>query len=141
MLDLTPFLLFEGNCAEAMTFYQACFGAELTLTQVSDMPTKDQFPPQHQHKIANAHLKSGAIEFTATDWLHPTRAPRQGNMVAMYINGGKYSELRAIFDKLSVGADKALLDDLRDLPFGSYGHLADKYGVHWFFQGEKKQDA
>jgi hypothetical protein len=33
-------------------------------------------------------------------------------------------------------ADPDLLDDLRDLPFGTYGHLADRYGVHWFFQGD-----
>jgi PhnB protein len=54
----------------------------------------------------------------------------------MYVNGGTYSELRKIFDGLAEGANKDLLDDLRDMPFGSYGHLADKYGVHWFFQGE-----
>ncbi len=141
MISLTPFLLFDGNCDEAMTFYQSCFGGELTLTKVSDTPMKDQTPPEHHRKVIYAHLKSGAIEFSATDWLHPTRTPRQGNTVCMYVNGGKYSELRAIFDKLSAGADKQLLDDLRDLPFGSYGHLADKYGVHWFFQGEKKQEA
>ncbi len=141
MINLTPFLLFDGNCAEAMTFYQACLGGELTLTKVSDTPMKDQTPPEHHHKIIYAHLKSGAMEFSATDWLHPTRTPRQGNTVCMYVNGGTYIELRAIFDKLSGGADKQLLDDLRDLPFGSYGHLADKYGVHWFFQGEEKQRA
>ena len=141
MLNLTPFLLFDGNCAEAMTFYQACFGGELTVTTVSDMPNKDQFPPEHQHKIAHAHLKSAAIEFSATDWLHPTRRPKQGNTVAMYINGGEYKELRAVFDRLAAGADKELLDDLRDMPFGSYGHLADKYGVHWFFQGHKAHKA
>ncbi len=141
MLNLTPFLLFDGNCAEAMMFYQTCLGGELTLTQVSDTPMKAQVPPDKHNLIINAHLKSGTIEFSATDWMHPTRAPLQGNMVCMYLNGGKYSELRAIFDKLAAGADKALLDDLHDLPFGSYGHLADKYGVHWFFQGEKEPGA
>ncbi len=141
MINLTPFLLFDGNCAEAMTFYQSCLGGELALTKVSDTPMKDQMPPEHHHKVIYAHLKSGAIEVSATDWLHPTRTPKQGNTVCMYVNGGKYNELRAIFDKLSAGADKELLDDLRDVPFGSYGHLADKYGVHWFFQGEKKQEA
>ena len=141
MINLTPFLLFDGSCAEAMTFYQSCLGGELTLTKVSDTSLKDQIPPEHHHKIVNAHLKSGAIEFTATDWMHAARKPKQGNMVCMYISGGEYSELKAIFDKLSAGADSTLLDDLRDLPFGSYGHLADKYGVHWFFQGEKKQGA
>jgi len=55
----------------------------------------------------------------------------------MYINGGKCNELRATFEKLAVGANKELLDDLRDMPFGSYGHVADKYCVHWFFQGGK----
>ncbi len=141
MINLTPYLLFDGNCAEAMTFYQSCLGGELVLTKVSDSYMKGQTPPEHNHEIIYAHLKSRAIEFSATDWLHPTRAPKQGNTVGLYINGGKYSELRAIFDKLSAGANHELLDDLRDLPFGSYGHLADKYGVHWFFQGEKKQGA
>ncbi|HZD30190.1 MAG TPA: VOC family protein [Candidatus Angelobacter sp.] len=138
MLKLTPFLLFDGNCAEAMEFYRSCLSGELTVTRVRDTPMKDQMPAEQQHKVINAHFKSGAIEFTATDWLHQKRTPQKGNTVCLYINGGTYSELREIFDKLAVGADKDLLDDLRDMPFGSYGHLADKYGVHWFFQGEKK---
>jgi PhnB protein len=54
----------------------------------------------------------------------------------MYLNGGTYEQLREVFDKLSVGADLELLDDLRDMSFGTYGHLADKYKVHWFFQGD-----
>jgi PhnB protein len=138
-MNLTPFLLFDGNCAEAMAFYQSCLGGELTITKVSDTPMKNQTPATQHHKVIYAHLKSGAMEFSATDWLHATRKPRQGNTVAIYISGGKYNELRRVFDKLAAGADKALLDDLRDMPFGSYGHLEDKYGVHWFFQGDKSE--
>lgn len=142
MINLTPFLLFENDkCAEAMAFYQSCLGGELTITRVGDSPMKDHVPPELHHKVAHAHLKSGAIEFSATDWQHLTRTPKQGNTVALYINGGTYSQLKEIFDQLAVGADKDLLDDLHDLPFGTYGHLADKYGVHWFFQGEKKPEA
>jgi PhnB protein len=137
MLNLTPFLLFDGDCAKAMLFYQACFGGELVLTKVKDTPMKDQIPSELHEKVINAHLMSGAVEFTATDWLHQTRKPRSGNTVCMYLNGGSYGELRAIFDSLSMGADPVLLDDLRNMPFGSYGHLADRYGVHWFFQGDK----
>jgi len=138
-MNLTPFLLFQGNCAEAMAFYQSCFGGELSITRVADTPMKYQMPPEQHQKVAHAALNSGAIQFSATDWLHPTRTPRQGNTTAMYINGGKYKELRAIFDQLAAGADKELLDDLREMPFGSYGHLADRYGVHWFFRGEKQE--
>jgi len=138
MINLTPFLLFDGNCAEAMTFYQSCLGGELAITKVKDSPMIDQTATEHHNKVVHAHLKSGAVEISATDWLHPTRTPKQGNTVCLYINGGKYVELKVIFDKLSAGADKQLFDDLRDMPFGSYGHLTDKYGVHWFFQGEKQ---
>jgi|SRR5438309_6541712 len=141
MMKLTPFLLFDGNCADAMAFYQSCLGGELTITRLGDTPMKDQAPAEQHHKVVYAHLKSGALEFSATDWMHPTRTPRQGNTVAVYISDGKYNELRAIFDQLAVGADRALLDDLSDLPFGTYGHLADKYGVHWFFQGERSDSA
>ena len=41
-----------------------------------------------------------------------------------------------IFDRLAVGADPDFLDELAERPFGIYGHLADRYGVHWFFRGE-----
>jgi PhnB protein len=139
LINLTPFLLFDGNCAEAMAFYQTCLGGDLTITKVGDTPMKDHTPPEQHHKVAYAHLKSGVIEFSATDWLHPKRTPKQGNTVAMYASGGTFKELRPIFDRLTAGADNELLDDLRDMPFGTYGHLADKFGVHWFFQGEKKE--
>lgn len=137
MLNLIPFLLFQGNCAEAMAFYQSCLGGELSITRIADTPMKNHMPPDQHNKVAHARLESGAIEFSATDWLHPTRKPQPGNTVALYLNGGKHSELKPIFDKLAAGADPALLDDLREMPFGAYGHLADKFGVHWFFQGDK----
>ena len=141
MLSLAPFLLFDGNCcAEAMTFYQSCLGGELAMTRVGETPMKDQAPPEHHDKVAYAHLKSGALEISATDWQHPTRKPHQGNTVAIYLGGGTYGELRPIFDRLAVQADADLLDDLRDMPFGVYGHLADRYGVHWFFRGDRQYE-
>lgn len=137
-MKLTPFLIFDGYCAEAMTFYHSCFGGELTITKVSETPMKAQHPAENQNKVIISRLISGNIEITATDWLHPTRTPKQGNTVCLYISEATFTELRAIFEKLSEGADPTLLDPLRDMPFGSYGHFADKYGVHWFFAGEKQ---
>jgi len=141
MLTVMPFLLFDGYCAEAMEFYKSCFGGDLTILKVADTPMKEHMPPEQHGKVAHAHLKNDSVEFSATDWLHPRRTPRQGNTVCMYLTGKTYRELKDIFDKLAVGADPMLLDDLRDMPFGTYGHLADKYGVHWFFRGEEKSGA
>jgi PhnB protein len=134
-MNLTPFLLFDGNCAEAMAFYQSCLGGELTITRLGDTPMGRQAPPEQRQKVTYACLKSDDVEFSATDWLHPTRVPRPGNTVAVYLQAEDYRELRAVFDRLAAGADPDLVDDLRDMPFGTYGHLADRYGVHWFFRG------
>ncbi len=136
MLNLTPFLLFDGNCAEAMAFYHSCLGGELTLTRLRDTPMKDTVVTEHHDKVVYAHLQSRAMEFSATDWMHATRNWTQGNTVALYVTSDALSDLREIFDKLSVGADHDLLDELQDLPFGTYGHLADRFGVHWFFRGD-----
>ena len=137
-MKLTPYLLFDGNCAEAMTFYQACLGGALNITTVRDSPMKGQYPTEQQNKVINARLTSGAIDISASDWLHPTRTPKQGNTVCLYISEATYAELKEMFDKLSDGADPALLDALREMPFGSYGALTDKFGVRWMFQGERQ---
>ena len=47
MLNLTPFLLFDDNCAEAMAFYQSCLGGKLTITTVGDTSMKTQVPPEN----------------------------------------------------------------------------------------------
>ena len=138
MTNLNPFLLFDGNCAEAMTFYQSCLGGDLSVTRVADTPMANAMPPEKQQKVAYSSLKIGALELSATDWMHPVQKPKQGNTVAIYLVA-KDKELRPIFDRLAVGAHEELLEQLREMPFGTYGHLADKYGVHWFFRGERDE--
>jgi PhnB protein len=139
MIYCMPFLLFDGNCAEAMTFYHRCLGGELTLTKLGDTPMKDQFPPEKHNRIINAHLKSGPLEFSATDWMaSPALEPKPGNTFAIFVVGGTYDELKTVFDKLAERANKEWFQDLHDMPFGTYGQFFDTYGVQWIFNGEKK---
>ncbi len=140
MLYCTPFLLFDGNCAEAMTFYHQCLGGELTLTKLSDTPMKDQFPPEKYNRLINAHLKSGAIDISATDWMaSPVYEPKQGDTYAIFVIGAAYEELKTVFDKLSEGAERDRFQELHDLPFGTYGQFTDRFGVHWIFKGDKRE--
>ena len=134
MLRSTPFLLFDGNCAEAMTFYHQCLGGELTLTRLGDSPMKDQLPPEKHNRIINAHLRSGDIDISATDWMaSPAFEPVQGNMSAIFVVGDSHDELKAVFDKLADGADRQRFQELHDLPIGTYGQFYDRYGVQWIF--------
>jgi len=140
MLKAQPFILFDGTCAEAMTFYHECLGGELTLTKLGDTPMKTMFPREKWGRLINANLKSGAIEISATDWMaSPQYEPKFGDTYAIFIVGEAYDELKSIFDKLAVGANKDRFQDLHDMPFGTYGQMYDKFGVHWIFKGDKRQ--
>jgi PhnB protein len=140
MLRCTPFLLFDGACAEAMAFYHDCLGGELTLTRLGNTPMKDQFPPEKHDRIINAHLKSGDIELSATDWMaSPEFDPVQGNTYAIFVIGNTYDELKTIFDKLRDGDNNTRLQDLHAMPFGIYGQFYDRYGVQWIFRGDGRE--
>jgi PhnB protein len=142
MLQTTPFLLFNGNCAEAMMFYQQCLGGELTLTKLGDTPMKAQFPAEKHNRIIYAQLKNNLLELSATDWMaSPRLEPVQGNTFSIYITGETYDELKPVFDKLAAGADKdtRTFIELNHAPMGVYGQFTDKYKVSWiFFSAEKK---
>jgi PhnB protein len=136
-LKTMPFLLFDGNCAEAMTFYQKCLGGELTLTKLKDSPMKDMFPADKQDRIINAYLKSGSIEISATDWMAaPEYLPRNGNVFAIFVLGKSYQEIRVIFNKLSKGHKADRYQPLHAMPFGMYGQFIDRFGYHWIFKSD-----
>jgi PhnB protein len=138
MAKATPFLLFDGNCAEVMNFYHDCLGGELTLTKLGDTPMKDSLPVEKHGRIINAHLKSGDIEISATDWMaSPEFDPVQGNTFAIFVTGLADDNLKAIFDKLKDGENNKRLQDLHEMPFGLYGQFYDKFGVQWIFRGDK----
>jgi PhnB protein len=136
MTALTPYLLFDGHCHQAMEFYQSCFGGELSVTKVKDSPVKDQMPAIQQDKILNARLTHGNLEISASDWLRPDRTPLRGNTVCLYLRGGNLRELQTLFEKLSNGA--GVTDPLQQTFFGTHGALNDKFGVRWMFQSDEK---
>ena len=81
MRSVTPYLLFDGNCKQAMEFYKSCFGGELTQIEVKDSPVKESMPASQHEKTLNARLKSGNVELSASDWLRPDRPRVPGNTV------------------------------------------------------------
>jgi PhnB protein len=136
MTTLTPYLLFDGSCHKAMEFYKSCFGGELTATKVKDSPAKDSMPAVQQEKILNARLRSSHVDISASDWLMLERTPTRGNTVCLFLRGGTFEELKALFERLSEGAE--VTDPLQEKFFGTYGALNDKYGVRWMFHANKK---
>ncbi|MGA9587866.1 MAG: hypothetical protein WBQ95_21225, partial [Terracidiphilus sp.] len=81
-------------------------------------------------------LRSGTVQLSASDWLMPNRTPVRGNTVCLYLSGGTFEELKTLFAKLSEAAD--VTDPLKEMFFGAYGALNDRFGVRWMFQSNKQ---
>jgi PhnB protein len=135
-IQLSTYLLFGGTCKDAMAFYHAIFGGELTMTSVGDSPMKAAFPVAMHGRIVSARLKSKVVDISASDWLRPNEKRIQGNTVCLYLSGGNADDTKSLFGKLSEGAE--VTDPLRDQPFGLYGALNDRFGNRWMFHSEKK---
>jgi PhnB protein len=130
-MHLSTYLLFEGNCKQAMEFYFTVFGGELNILLVGESPMKAMFPESMHHRVLNAMLKSAHLEISASDWLRPSETFIQGNNVSLYLSGGSCEETKQVYSHFVEGAQ--VTDPLTEQPFGLYGALQDKFGVCWKF--------
>lgn len=137
MTKSAPFLLFDGNCAEVMSFYKSCIGGELQLTKLGDTPMNEQAPPEMHERVIFANLKNGDIDISAADWMVPEVKPLVGNIFAIYITGQTVEELRPMFDALKDGDNNHNLQELQEMPFGTLGQFFDKYETQWIFMAAK----
>ena len=135
-MQLTTYVLFDGNCKQAMEFYRSVFGGELALTTVGGSPMKNAFPVSMHAKVVNARLKSPLVDISASDWLRPDEKRVQGNTVCLYISGGTPDETTSLFRRLAEGAN--VTDPISEQPFGLYGALNDKFGIRWMLHAEKQ---
>lgn len=136
MTNLTPYILFDGTCKEAMEFYRSCLGGELHIRLVADSAFKSEMPPSLHGRVLNAYLKGDNLNVSASDWLSPEPYPKRDNTVCLFLNGGPLAELKTFFDALSEGTE--VISPLGDVPFGTYGALTDKFGVRWMFQSSER---
>jgi PhnB protein len=136
MTSLTLYLLFDGNCRQAMEFYRSCLEGELTLTLVKDTPAQERMPESQHNKVLNARLRGSNVDISASDWLRPGRTPVRGNTVCLYLSAGSFQDLKSLFEKLSEEGD--VTDPLSQQFFGTYGALNDKFGVRWMFHTQNR---
>lgn len=130
-LDLTPYLFFCGNAAEAMAYYKELFGGELTTMKYSEMPDS---PAGMEDKIMHANLKGGMIHIMASD---STREKFDESFISMSLTGSDEEAMRELFAKLAEGGK--ITHELAMMPWGDFlGDVTDKFGVDWIFSIEKK---
>lgn len=128
---LIPYLSFNGNCEEAVHFYQSILGGEAQILHFKDAPPNPKFPVQEHLKdlVLHAELRKDGhiIRFSDT---FPGIPFIPGNTISFSLEFDTLEETKNVFEALSSGGQIEM--ELQQTFFSPlYGKFTDKYGIHW----------
>lgn len=127
-------LMFDGNCAEALKFYQKCFKADLQLKLYSEA-FGDHTPPPLKNRIMQARLTKGNATLLGSD-IMPNPEFKNGNNFTVTIACESKNEVDDCFNNLKDGGNVTMAG--QEAPTGAYfAMLTDKYGIDWMLTFEK----
>ena len=129
-MNVTPYLMFNGRCEEAINFYKAELGAEVLamLRFKENPPPPDRVPPNWDNKVMHSCFKIGDTQIMASDG---DSAEKPGfNGVTLSIQVNSEAEAERAFNGLSKGGQVKM-------PLGKtffsprFGMVSDRFGVSW----------
>lgn len=128
---LIPYLAFNGNCEDAVHFYQKVLGGEVQILHFKDAPPNPEFPVQDHLKnlVLHAELRKDGhiIRFSDT---FPGVPFIPGNTVSFSMEFETAEETKDVFEALSSGGEIEM--ELQKTFFSPlYGKCTDKFGIHW----------
>jgi PhnB protein len=135
-MQLTPYIIFSGNCEQALNFYAKALGGEIgQISRYGDIPGGDTHGQDPKWIMHTQFTVDGTILFMASDG--PTDANDSG-MVSLSLNISDIGKTQTIFSALSEGGTVTmpLQDTFWDATFGM---LKDKHGIKWMLNCEKKK--
>jgi len=138
MTTINAYLNFNGNTAEAMTYYKDCLGGDLVIQKISESPVANQCPAAMQNQVLHSSLtKNGVLLVMGSDMTGP-EGILTGNNVALSVNCSSEEEINTFFSKFAV--DGKVIDELKMQFWGAlFGVLTDKFGIRWMFNYDKNQ--
>lgn len=133
---LHPYLLFNGNCREAMQFYQSVLGGELKMQTYEE--AKVPVSGEEKKNIIHASLENGGLTFMASDGDREHQV-KMGDNFAMSISGDDEPALTKYFNELAKGGK--IETPLKKEFWGDiFGMLIDKFAVRWMIDISLKKD-
>lgn len=132
MLD--SYIFFDGQCAEAMRFYEQVTGGKLeALLTYAQSPDPKACPPGDTGRIMHAMLVlPGGRMLMASDTPEGQFKPMQGFSLAL--NWQTADEARTAFDQLAAGGS-VTMPMQKTFWTEAFGMLTDRFGTPWMVSG------
>ena len=137
-MHISPHLCFDGQCREAMRFYQSILGGTIqTMLTYGETPAASSMDSRWHDRIVHATLVLDEFELTGVDMISGTYQRPQGFFVTLTVTGA--TRAVEIFRALSDGGTI-------NMPFAKtfwspgFGVCVDRFGIPWEINTDGSQD-
>eukprot|EP01042_Synura_sphagnicola_P029592 gene29592-38162_t len=135
---LCPYLFFDGNAREAITFYKEVFGAEIEMIETFEkcpIPVDDSW----KDKVLHASLKIQGFDIMISDGKCQGDV-KMGDNVHLSVWMDDEDKLRSTFDAISGSGGKVTVPLEKPFWGSLFGSAVDQFGIHWMFSGNNAPD-
>lgn len=128
-MRVNPYLVFNGRCEEAFTFYAECLGGKIeAMLPHAGTPAEGHVPAEWREKIMHARLSVGEDVIMGSD--APPGHFEQPKGFSVTIQLTEPAEADRIFQRLSEGATVTM--PIQQTFWASrFGMLVDRFGTPW----------
>jgi PhnB protein len=139
MPQLNAYITFNGNCAEAMQFYEAALGGKLeAMMKNSQSPMAGQLPPGSADLVMHARLALDGGVLMAGDSMPGCNVYEGMKGFSLTLTYPDGSHARDIFARLAEGG-KVTMPMEATFWADAFGMLVDRFGTPWIINGGMKE--
>lgn len=129
-LQLTPYIMLDGNAMEAIQFYERSLDAKVFFKQTfgEGPETPEQpFSEEAKERLSHSVLKIGETELYVADTF-PGQPNQKGNQVQVCITAPNVEKSNQLYESLQ--QEGQVITPLQKTHFSAaYGMVTDKFGV------------
>ena len=135
-MEISPYLIFDGDCRQAFEFYHKCLGGEIVAMMDHGIPEMAEHVPAHwRDKILHARLVAGKSTLMGSDGRPGETGKKYGFSVSIGVDDPQEAE--RLFAALSEGATAITMPIGPTFWATRFGMLVDRFGVAWMVNCEK----
>lgn len=132
-MQVTPYLMLEGRCEEALDFYKKAVGAEIGLLMRFSEAPEGSCAPGGGDKVMHVAFKIGDTTLMASDGNNAGKPEFKG--ISLSINAKDEADADRMFKALGEGGQVQMPMD-KTFFARRFGMVADKFGVSWMIIAE-----
>jgi PhnB protein len=128
-MEIAPYLIFNGRCAEAFPFYERVLGGRIVMMQThGESPMKDRVTEDWRDKVMHVRMEAGNFVLMGSDAAgsEPGVSPRDMHVSVSV----RAADAERIFTALAEGG-RVTMPFEKTFWSPGFGMVVDRFGTAW----------